>query len=328
MASREETSSGSPSSQAVQDNLTSSDALSVTPATSVEVASSSSKRSLSDGTPDGGAARELRTRRSQIGSYRESVLSGTAKRVPSVRNGNRTISGETLVDDGPTNQLLQNSINALDLEWSAQQSPLQGASTEGTSVGDEKLKRRRSTRLDGLAKATTKMLDKMTVLGKRGRDAVDGGKAMTLNAAKSLQRKASLRTKATEPRPSKDEEPPLKRTRLSKVEPGTNDKAPAAAPAPVPARKRVKRWLDRGLYVGQERTFNPRLTESRNRLKAASAMKADSERPRTFLPLPMFAGERLLEIGRDFKLPFDVFSPLPPGQPKPEEWKKKSKSEP
>lgn len=327
MASHEGTSSGSPSSQAVQDILTSSDALSVTPATSLEVASSSSKRSLSDRTPDGGAARELRTRRSQIGSYKESVLSGTAKRVSSVRNGNRTISGETLVDDGPTNQLLQNSIDALDLEWSAQQSPLKGANTEGTSAGEGKLKRRRSTRLEGLAKATTKMVERMTVLGKRGRNAVDAGKIATLNVAKSLQRKASLRTKAIEPKPSGDEEPPMKKNRLSKAEPGTKDKVPPAASAPVAARKRVKIWLDRGLYVGQERTFNPRLTESRNRLKAASAMKTDGERLRTFLPLPMFAGERLLEIGRDFKLPFDVFSPLPPGQPKPEEWKKKSKSE-
>jgi hypothetical protein len=40
----------------------------------------------------------------------------------------------------------------------------------------------------------------------------------------------------------------------------------------------------------------------------------------------MFAGERLLKNGRDFKLPFDVFSPLPPGQPKPDEWKKVNRS--
>ena len=40
----------------------------------------------------------------------------------------------------------------------------------------------------------------------------------------------------------------------------------------------------------------------------------------------MFAGERLLKQGRDFKLPFDIFSPLPAGQPKPDEWKKTNKN--
>jgi histone-lysine N-methyltransferase ASH1L len=40
----------------------------------------------------------------------------------------------------------------------------------------------------------------------------------------------------------------------------------------------------------------------------------------------MFAGERLLQTGRDFQLPFDIYSPLPPGQPKPNEWRKTNKS--
>jgi histone-lysine N-methyltransferase ASH1L len=40
----------------------------------------------------------------------------------------------------------------------------------------------------------------------------------------------------------------------------------------------------------------------------------------------MFAGERLLKMGRDFELPFDIYSPLPPGQPKPNEWRKTNKS--
>jgi len=44
------------------------------------------------------------------------------------------------------------------------------------------------------------------------------------------------------------------------------------------------------------------------------------------LPLPMYAGERLLKTGRDFQLPFDVFSPLPAGQPKPDEWRKVNKN--
>ncbi|MCJ1296364.1 hypothetical protein MMC34_007930 [Xylographa carneopallida] len=90
-------------------------------------------------------------------------------------------------------------------------------------------------------------------------------------------------------------------------------------------RPNIKRWLLQGLYVGQERDFDPRLTESKNKLKRASAGER-LDRPGSILPLPMFAGQRTLEIGRNFQLPFDVFSPLSPGQPKPEEWRKTQKN--
>jgi histone-lysine N-methyltransferase ASH1L len=85
-----------------------------------------------------------------------------------------------------------------------------------------------------------------------------------------------------------------------------------------------KRWLSHGLYAGQDRYFDPRLTEAKNRVKHADRNANDR---RKLFPLPMFAGERLLQTGRDFKLPFDIFSPLPPGQPKPDEWRKTNKSE-
>ncbi|PMD25635.1 mitochondrial carrier [Hyaloscypha hepaticicola] len=59
-------------------------------------------------------------------------------------------------------------------------------------------------------------------------------------------------------------------------------------PDPKPNGKREKVWLTKGLYAGQEnRNFD------------------------------WFADG-------DFKLPFDVCSPLPPGQPKPDEWRKTS----
>lgn len=86
-----------------------------------------------------------------------------------------------------------------------------------------------------------------------------------------------------------------------------------------------KKWLASGLYVGQPRTFNPNVSESKNKRKSTSTT-TQSEKENHVLPLPMFAGGRLLTQGRDFKLPFDVFSPLPPGQPKPDEWRKDNKN--
>lgn len=72
---------------------------------------------------------------------------------------------------------------------------------------------------------------------------------------------------------------------------------------------KTKQWEKQGLYVGQHREFDPRLKESENRRRRQSK----ASRERTILPLPMFSGNRLLtgEIPRDFKLPYDVYHPLP-----------------
>ena len=88
-------------------------------------------------------------------------------------------------------------------------------------------------------------------------------------------------------------------------------------------RPKTKIWLSHGLYIGQDRNFDARLTETKNKLKHHGEA---TDYQRSILPMPMFAGHRTLEMGRDFRLPFDVFSPLPPGQPKPEEWKRTRKS--
>ena len=79
------------------------------------------------------------------------------------------------------------------------------------------------------------------------------------------------------------------------------------------------------LYVGQQPDFNPKFTERQN--KQNKSLLDHRLRKASAMPLPMFAGARVLAMGRDFKLPFDVFSPLPPGQPKPDEWKKTHKSQ-
>jgi palmitoyltransferase ZDHHC9/14/18 len=73
-------------------------------------------------------------------------------------------------------------------------------------------------------------------------------------------------------------------------------------------KPKSKQWEKQGLYVGQHREFKPNLKESKNRLRRPKKIKE-----RQYLPLPMFAGERMLsdDFQRDFKLPFDVYSPLP-----------------
>lgn len=93
-----------------------------------------------------------------------------------------------------------------------------------------------------------------------------------------------------------------------------------------PELPKVKVWLDRGRYAGQgENDFN-KTPSNIAPLKKEEAYKVAPYQPKGNLPMPMGMGQKLLLDGRDFKLPFDVCSPLPPGQPKPTGWGKTSKS--
>lgn len=189
---------------------------------------------------------------------------------------------------------------------------------------------RRSSRLSLIAKTTTSVEKVNSVLGKRSRDAME--KRLALSRRASLRPRHSLPAKpeATNAAP---QTPDAKKRRVSDgallAKPTGKDNSTTtteepAKPVPVP-RFRPKRWLSSGLYTGQDRNMDPRLNEAKNKIKSAKR-NAPVEPQRRFLPLPMFAGERLLKHGRDFKLPYHIFSPLPPGQPKPDEWRKVNKS--
>lgn len=192
-----------------------------------------------------------------------------------------------------------------------------------TPKSDSRDSLRRSTRLSMVDRASGLLARANSVLGKRTRDLGTIGK--------DLGRRASLRPRKVEP---KEEETPAPATSdpadpaskkrrvsegdLSKLQ--SKDSTPPAEPVKTVPRKH-KIWLTHGLYVGQEQTDSP----PRQR-KSKTSMKASGLQQR-ILPLPMFAAARQFNQGKDFKLPFHVFSPLPPGQPKPDEWRKTNKSE-
>lgn len=185
--------------------------------------------------------------------------------------------------------------------------------------------RRRSSRLSILEKASGLVDRAGSVLGKRSRDVKEKGKDMG--------RRASLRprqpaTAKEEPAGSKPNEPPAaKKRRVSESDLPSkakeNEEAAQEAPVTTIIPRRTKRWLAHGLYSGQEQTNSVRPLQARNK---AARRRSQVTGQRTVLPMPMFAGDRLLQQGRDFQLPFDIFSPLPPGQPKPNEWRKTNKS--
>lgn len=215
-------------------------------------------------------------------------------------------------------QLLQESEQALDRDWIL--GALPGDGLRLSEKEESGVKRRRSTRLDILDKASELVEKTSSVLGKRGRETVDAGveKLKTFKGDK----RSSLRPR--EPETPSFEGPTTKKARFSETPLQEEPFTPPKSERKV-VKQSTKRWLSQGLYVGQDRDFDARLTESKNKAKKESRTEAN-DRKRALLPLPMFAGQRVIENGQIFKLPFDIFNPLPPGQPKPEEWKKTHKS--
>ena len=214
-------------------------------------------------------------------------------------------------------QLLQKSVRALDEDWNIGALPGDNLGLPAEDEGG--IKKRKSTRLTILEQASTAMETTTSVLGKKGREAMEAGMEK-IHALKGRQKRPTKRPAESEPA---SVESPKKRARFSAV-PSRTAPSPRPSARASAAKKRSKHWVTQGLYVGQSPDFDPRLTETKNKKKIFT--KDRNTKTSSIMPLPMFAGERTLTQGRDFKLPFDVFSPLPPGQPKPDEWKKTHKS--
>ncbi|KYK57036.1 uncharacterized protein DCS_04043 [Drechmeria coniospora] len=92
--------------------------------------------------------------------------------------------------------------------------------------------------------------------------------------------------------------------------------------------RRVKSYLVKGLYAGQDtpRDVTKGLTVAEKKNLAQLAELAPGPCTNKTMPLPIYTGLRTLIAGRDFKLPYQVCNPMPPGQPKPDEWKKMTRN--
>ena len=264
--------------------------------------------------------------RTSIGSYNENVLSAKQNRSArkhGVEGEARTITGKTLVDGNENTsreRLLQQGVQALDEDWNIGAMP--GDDLMLSTKSEDGAKRRRSTRLDVLDRASSMIEKTATVLGKRGRETVEAGMEK-IQALKGDNKLRSVRPK--EPETPSFEGPSRKRARFSEAEVRNEKSAESGEGFHKVTTKPGKPWMAQGLYVGQHRSDDARLTEAKNKEKKTSN-NLPGTGERSTMPMPMWLGDKIIEMGRDFKLPFDVFSPLPPGQPKPDEWKKTQKS--
>lgn len=212
------------------------------------------------------------------------------------------------------------NINAL--SGSSRNTPsklLNGMTDSPSAVGNSP---RSSSRLGALK--TTVSLTK-SVLGKRGRDFISTGRT-------KIDRIAAARRKSLRPRvkpsdePQQPEEPVSKRVRQSTQDAKASAEAQEEKVIAPPPKKR-KIYLARGLYAGQMRDFNPRFSEAKNKKKRGQSNLPMPLKENKVLPLPMFMGEKLLNMGRDFKLPWGIVQPLQKAI-KVEGWTKVSKSKP
>jgi histone-lysine N-methyltransferase ASH1L len=334
-----------------------------TPPTSVGDSASEVSASMKLETPlptlDEASAGRSRRARSSVGTYNVKVLSGTAVHAPrkyckdseeqDKETRRRTISGDTLVGSfGLTNsstetvqkglnQRIRDGIDAMALEWSAKKLP---KSRSRISLGDSPKKASQqkdqvSRKLTRSAGATVESLTKkLTVLGKRKRQTFENGLTKAKRELRNLADTNEYAKIDTKPVLLEvwsngklvTEEPPKKKKKTEKIADSVPDAGEAkGADKKQPVERKEKLWLTKGLYAGQDKADLDKWTKKFGKGKD-QLQDSSSSRPNSVLPLPIWHGQRLLEVGRDFKLPFDVCSPLPPGQPKPDEWRKTSSS--
>ncbi|KPM35667.1 hypothetical protein AK830_g10903 [Neonectria ditissima] len=291
----------------------------------------------------------IRPRRARVSApvYNIAQLSGTAGHGKRRANGDdvadrrRTISGDTLVDNHHTGatpratRAVRDGIDALDLHWSLGR--LDSPRTRRQRLQESPASRRSSSRLSG-AVPTPTLTNKLSTLSKRSRKAVDKGMSNMSRELRRLQDTKEFAHIDDKPvvhtvwangkfiDPSAPE-PPTRKTSKPEQE---SEEPEEAEPEPVNNRRkrRVKKYLDKGLYSGQDTPIDisKGLTVAEKKSLAQLPELIPSGRVNKTMPLPIFTGLRMLIAGRDFKLPYNVCNPLPPGQPKPDEWKKMTKN--
>ncbi|KAF7563882.1 hypothetical protein G7046_g264 [Stylonectria norvegica] len=280
-------------------------------------------------------------------------LSGTAghgKRAAKgdiIFNRRRTVAGRDAIKDvadspeGPqsaptttkADKAARNGIDASDLRLS-----LRGLDTPRTRRQAQLSPRsnRNSPRLATSHVST--FTNKLSTLSKRGRKGMDKGITRMTRELRRLQdtnefshvdKKPVVHTVWSNGKFVDPNAPKVPVEKKPKNKPA-EEEPEQAEPEPITntRKRRTKKYLDKGLYAGQEAPLDNAKGLSIAEKKKLSQLPelSYSGRVNKVMPLPIFTGLRTLIAGRDFKLPYHVCHPLPPGQPKPDEWKKMTKN--
>lgn len=267
-----------------------------------------------------------------------------------VKPKKRTTSSTTLVESAESSTSTQenatktattpvkDTIHASDSQSSIRDT--RSPKSKTSKKREEPPPKRIATRRSGLE--VDNIATKLSNLGKRGRKTLEKGVAKMSLELRRLQDTKEFAGVDDKPvvytywangkyvDPSAPQEPPAKK---AKVQDDSAYDVPeveeeVVVEEPAPKKRCVKKWLDRGLYAGQDAPadiFKGLTAHEKKKLAQLPELAPNAEVNKT-LPAPIYLGLRMLIEGRDFKLPFDVCNPLPPGQPKPDEWRKMTRS--
>lgn len=312
---------------------------------------------LDDSTPSTAEPSPGRVRRARKSApvYNLAKLSGTAIHGKRRANGDivdsksslrrQTIAGQ--IANGtfsglsrPAQDTVHQGIDALDLQWSLSnlESP-RSSRRHSQPVKPVPRPERQSSRRSAAA-AVSAVTDRMSSLGKRVRR--PSTKALSNLPRELRQLEDTKEFAGVDDRPviltvwsngkfvdpNAPLEPKAKKAKVvAEAEPNAPvDKLPE--PTSLLRKPRPKKYLEKGLYAGQEipKDLGKGLSAAEKKKLASLPELRLNTSINQVMPPPMFTGLRTLIAGRDFKLPFNVCNPLPPGQPKPEEYKKMAKS--
>lgn len=288
--------------------------------------------------------------------YNLSKLSGTDGHGKRRANGDdvadrrrRTISGDTLVNDAMSTRSGtstrskvrggKDAIDALDLRYNPSD-PRSPRTTRGLALESPRTRRLSSRGGVSVGATVSSFGSRLSKIGKRGSKAVAG--SMSRVSRELLRLRDTKEFSHIDERPvvhtiwangkyvdPKAPPPEPRRKRAIAAEAETEEEK-AEEPVIEVKPRGPKKFLAKGLYAGQEmptlkdttKAFTP---AEKKKFSGLSELSREM-RVNTVMPPPIYTGLRLLLSGRDFKLPFMTCNPLPPGQPKPDEWKKMTKS--
>lgn len=179
---------------------------------------------------------------------------------------------------------------------------------EMKKIKPEEGNRRRSSRLSLLSSNISKVVDITQTpkrnVGKRSHEVMAAGSksADAKLGSRSWDRwQSSTKKVKVKEESSEEEEDSSEETSSEEGEEGEEEDGDKK-------QKKQKVWATQGLFVGQEDEFDSRPRTKRGRLSGAGVLP---KKPKPVLPLPMNEGLALMNNRRDFKLPFNVFSPTP-----------------
>jgi palmitoyltransferase ZDHHC9/14/18 len=284
----------------------------------LSTAGSPTKQSVS-GTPDSGNRRPTRSSRKSVATYNLQILAGTAIHTPTkylethhkkVLHGSLEDAVKTSPAATPTKRAPRFKQSPGDSSDAAEQqlvTEVAQAAQRRSSRGTD-LRRQAALNLSGVGEAVA--------------NTIAGGKELVQRALKRSASDSRLRSSTQSAFPASPKRP---RT-APKFETDEDEEDEEEQVQKVFVKPKLKQWMTQGLFVGQTRDFNARLSESQNRAKRKTRTVKENE----VLPLPMFSYAAAMEMdprtsNRDFKLPFDLFNPLP-RRIKVEGWTKLSKS--